>query len=132
MKTWRILSPTITSPHQRLVCPNPSLIDQKVPSGTLNPSTLGRLVKVMEGKTLRQVSLFLKQDELKVAQLLLPYVKNKILELQPPQPPFDQLPLISPVTQTSQNSQQKVTLQPSLQSPHPSPQKKEQKIHKIV
>ena len=132
MKAWRILSPTITSPHQRLICPNPSLIEQKVPSGTLNPTTLGRLVKVMEGKTLRQISLFLKQDELKVAQLLLPYVKNKILELQPPQPPFDKLPLISPVTPTSQPSPQQVTPKPSFKSHHPSPQKKEQKIHKIV
>ncbi len=135
MKAWRRLAHVITSPHQRLLCPNSSLIHQKVPSGTLNAITLGQLVKVMEGRTLRQISLFLKQDELKVAQLLLPYFQHNILELQPPQPPLDKLPLISPSTQTPQLPQQNVAVKPSVNSDaHPSSQTKQEKskLLKIV
>ncbi len=133
MKAWKILSYVITSPYQRLVCPDPSLIKQKVPSGNLNPTALAKLVKVMEGKTLREISLFLKQDELKVAQLLLPYFQNNILELEPPQPPLDKLPLISTLTPTSQLNKEKRRLKSSVQSHHHhSPLTKQQKTFKIV
>ncbi|MGK7942617.1 MAG: diguanylate cyclase [Crocosphaera sp.] len=133
MKAWKLLSYVITSPYQRLVCPNPSLIQQKIPSGNLNPTALEKLVKVMEGKTLRKISLFLKQDEIKVAQLLLPYFQNNILELQPPQPPLDQLPFISSLTPIPQINHPQVTLTSSIEShEHPLPQTQKQKPYKIV
>ncbi|MDJ0510964.1 MAG: diguanylate cyclase [Crocosphaera sp.] len=131
MKAWKILSHVITSPYQRLFCPNPYLIQQKVPSGNINPTALGKLVKVMEGKTLREISLFLKQDELKVGQLLLPYFENNILKLQPPQTPLDKLPLISRLTKRSQLKKQQVTEKPYINH-YLKPQTTQQKTYKIV
>ncbi|MDJ0658601.1 MAG: diguanylate cyclase [Crocosphaera sp.] len=130
MKTWQTFSDVITSPYQRLVCTNPSLIQQKIPSGTLNPTSLEKLVKLMQGKTLRQISLFLKQDELNVARLLFPYLQNNILQLKAPQPPLDKLPPIPPLTPTSASNQQKTNSQP-LNNYQPT-QGKSQKTYKIV
>ena len=47
MKTWQKFSDIITSPYQRLFCANPTLKQQKVPSGNLNPTALEKLVKLM-------------------------------------------------------------------------------------
>ncbi len=133
MKTWQKFSDVITSPYQRLFCANPSLIQQKVPSGNLNPTSLEKLVKLMQGKTLRQISLFLKQDELKVAQLLLPYFKHNILQLRPPQSPLDKLPPILPLTPADTTNNQKMTSQPSVKvNHHQSSTTKPEKIYKIV
>ena len=40
MKAWQKLSAVISSPYQRLFCANPTLKQQKVPSGNLNPTAL--------------------------------------------------------------------------------------------
>ncbi|NJO93296.1 MAG: DUF4388 domain-containing protein, partial [Hydrococcus sp. RM1_1_31] len=94
LEAWQKLNPLIISPHQRPVCVNPSLLKQQVPSSKLSPTVLEKLIKLMRGGTIRQLSLFLKQDELKVAQLLFPYFKHKILQLHLPKYPLDKLPKI--------------------------------------
>ncbi len=130
MKTWETFSDVITSPYQRLVCDNPSLIQQKIPSGNLNPTSLERLVNLMQGKSLRQISLFLKQDELKVAQLLFPYLQNNILQLKAPERPLDKLPPMTLLTAISASNHQNTNSQP-LNHYH-STQTPSQKTYKIV
>ncbi|MDJ0580781.1 diguanylate cyclase [Crocosphaera sp.] len=130
MQNWQKFSAAITSPYQRLFCANPNLIQQKVPSGNLNPTALEQLVKFMQGKTLRQISLFVKQDELKVAQLLFPYLQSNILQLQPPQTTLDKLPSIPPLTPKNTPSKTQNSSQP-LNNYKPT-QSKQQKTYKIV
>lgn len=96
IEAWQKLRPWITSPHQRPSCMHSSLLEHKVPSGNLAPATLEKLVKLMRGISLRQLALFVKQDELKVAQLLFPYIKHNTLQLHSPKPPLDRLPQIPP------------------------------------
>ncbi|MGK7880092.1 MAG: diguanylate cyclase [Crocosphaera sp.] len=130
MQNWQKFSAVITSPYQRLFCANPTLIQQKVPSGNLNPTALEQLVKFMQGKTLRQISLFVKQDELKVAQLLFPYLQSNILQLQPPQTTLDKLPSIPPLNPKNTPNKNQNSLQP-LNNYQPT-QSKEKKTYKIV
>lgn len=124
LEAWQKLSPLIISPHQRPVCVNPSLLQQQVPSSKLSPAVLEKLTKLMRGGTIRQLSLFLKQDELKVAQLLFPYFKHKILQLHLPKSPLDKLPQIPsfrPNHQPSSVSLNSANLTSSLTSVKPAP-----------
>ena len=130
MKAWQKLSAVISSPYQRLFCANPALIQQKVPSGNLNPTALEKLVKLMQGKTLRQISLFLKQDELKVAQLLFPYLQSNILQLKSPQPTLEKLPCIPPLKPT--NTLNKNPNNPQPRNNYQPTQSQQKKTYKIV
>jgi two-component system, chemotaxis family, response regulator PixG len=132
LQTWQKLSPSIASPHQRPLCVNPSLLRQPVPLGKLSPDVLEKLSKLMRGSTIRQLSLFLKQDEMKVAQLLLLYIKHKIFQLLPPKSPLDRLPTIpqfQPNSQLSTPAPTPTFVTPSQTAPLA---RTNQKIHKIV
>lgn len=48
----------------------------------------------MHGLSLRELAFFVKQDELKLAQLLSTYIKHGVLQLHPPKSPLDLLPQI--------------------------------------
>jgi len=48
----------------------------------------------MKGDSLRDISFLLKQDDLKLAQVLYPYIKQGVIVLDSPKPPFDKFPLI--------------------------------------
>jgi two-component system, chemotaxis family, response regulator PixG len=91
---WQHCSPAINSPHQRPYIGDYRLIQQPIDSGTLKPSDLERLSKLMRGISIRQLALLLKQDELKIAQILCPYIKGRVIFLREPNPPLDQLPTI--------------------------------------
>jgi twitching motility two-component system response regulator PilG len=104
LQKWQKLGPLITSPYQRPLCANPSLLQKKVPSGNLSPIILKKLVSLMRGLTIRQLGLFLKQDDLKLTELLFPYVQQQIIQLQSPKSPFDRLPPIPTVQPSSQLS----------------------------
>ncbi|MGI0479809.1 response regulator [Geminocystis sp. CENA526] len=91
---WQKLSPTITSPHQRPTCNNPSLLDKYTNSGSLSVKVLKQLVRLMNGLSIRELAVFIKQDELKLAQLLSTYIQHKVLHLHPPKAPLDLLPQI--------------------------------------
>lgn len=95
LQQWQKLSPFITSPHQRPVFVNISLLQEKVPNGNLSPAVLMQLIKLMKGLSIRQLSLLLKQDELKLAGLLLPYIQHNIVKVHPAKASYDQLPTIS-------------------------------------
>lgn len=95
LQQWQKLSPLISSPYHRLVFVNPSLLKENLPNGNLSPTLLMKLIKFMKGLSLRQLSLALKQNELKLANLLSPYIQQKIIKVYPPNPPYDKLPTIS-------------------------------------
>ena len=94
LRVWSQLQPVITSPDQQPYCADVAKLNQPVPHGKLSQALLMMLVKLMQGNSIRQLSLFLKQDSLKVAQLLHPYLQQQILDLHPPASPFDRLPPI--------------------------------------
>jgi len=93
-QSWQKLNPIIISPHQRPSCKDPSLIETYASSGNLSPRVLKQLVKLMKGLSIRELAFFVKEDELKLAQLLSPYIKQGILQIHPPKSPLDLLPQI--------------------------------------
>ncbi|MEM9007597.1 MAG: response regulator, partial [Cyanobacteria bacterium P01_F01_bin.86] len=105
LKNWVSLGPTITSPYQRPYCPDRSKLTQPVPNGQLNESLLTLLAQLMKGNSIHQLALFLKQDSLKVAYLLKPYIQQQYFVLQPPSAPYDKLPNISALAITQPPSQ---------------------------
>ena len=92
LKSWQKFLPVITSPYQEPVCPDLTVLDQTISGGMLNPSLLGMVARLMQGKSIRQLSLFLKQDDLKVAHLLYPYIQAGVFVLEGPNSPYCKLP----------------------------------------
>ena len=92
---WRNCSTQLHSVYQRPYFP-PSWETKPLPtSGSLNHKTLVELTKVLRGRTsIRQLSILLKKDELQVAQILSPYIDEKIIYLHHAQAPLDKLPHI--------------------------------------
>ena len=107
-KKWQQFNSLIQSPLQRPICSNPSLINKEVPGGTLSLKMLEKLIKLMRGISIQELGVVMKQNELKIAQLLLPYIKSKIFVLHPPQSPLNKLPLI-PSPQLNTTPQAKTT-----------------------
>lgn len=94
LQVWQTLKAYIRSPHQAPIYMNTARTGDKVMHGALPRSTLAMLQKLMTGISLRQLAYILKQDELKLAQLLCPYAKQGVLMFQSVAAPWDQLPLI--------------------------------------
>lgn len=94
LTAWQLMSPTIGTPHQRPYLANQSVLQNPVEGGKLSMSAIEKLSKLMKGLSIRQIAFFIKQDELKLAQLLLPYVQHGMICLRDPQPPLEQLPRI--------------------------------------
>ena len=92
---WQTCSQEIDSIYQRPYFPPGWETKSLPPSGTLNQNTLTELTKILRGRTsIRQLSILLKKDELKVAKILSPYIDQKIIYLHHPQAPLDKLPNI--------------------------------------
>ena len=94
LQTWQRLRPLIRSPYEQPYCPNIELLKRPVPGGVLSQEILSQLVQLMRNVSIRRLSLVLKQDDIRVAQLLYPYLQYRVLALDPPAPPAHQLPLI--------------------------------------
>ncbi|MBF2057445.1 MAG: response regulator [Cyanobacterium sp. T60_A2020_053] len=94
LKQWQKLQPFIKSPHQRPSCKDLSLLEKPISGGNLSPQMLEKLAGMMKGLSLRSISVMLKQDETKLAQLLLPYIKHQVITIYPPKSPLDKLPII--------------------------------------
>ena len=92
--SWKKLSPIITSPHQIPVCKNSIILDKYEVSGSLSGKVLKQLARFMNELSIRELALLVNQDELKLAQLLSTYIKQRILQLKPPKPPLNLLPQI--------------------------------------
>ena len=107
LQTWQKFYPVITSPFQRIICPNLKLLQKNVPNGDLSPTILKQLFHLIQGGTIRQIAIALKKSDLKTAQLLLPYIKHKIVGVKSPNAPFDRLPSIPhPLTSFESNSEE--------------------------
>ena len=96
LKQWQSCSDELLSIYQ---CPYfpPSWETKSLPAkGLLNQKTLMELTQVLRGRTsIRQLSILLKKDELQVAQILSPYIDEKIIYLHHAQAPLDKLPAVS-------------------------------------
>lgn len=89
LQNWYSLAPQISSPFQRpYLCLSSRVKPEKLPE--LQPN----LTHWMKGFSLRHLAVILNQDELKLAQLLHPYILDGALLLHEPDPPFDKLPKI--------------------------------------
>ncbi len=88
LQVWQQMGAKIQSPHQR-----PYFFTNQ---GSAAPSAplLVKLAKLLRGLSISQLAPILKQDALKVAQLLYPYVKSGELVLREPTAPFDRLPRV--------------------------------------
>ncbi len=94
LKIWQKFTTIIRSPHQRPYLTNAKFLETPVPGGTLSPKALNQIGQLMKGRSLRDLALFLKQDELKVVQLITPYLRHDAICLRDPAAPFDRLPTI--------------------------------------
>ncbi len=95
LRGWQNCTDKIISPYQRPYLLDFHDINKPVADGAFSAHTLSKLSELMRrGLSLRQLSLYLKQDELHVAQMLSPYIRHQIIFLRNPQPPFDKLPNI--------------------------------------
>ena len=105
LKKWHKCSPELASAHQRPYFSPGWNIKSLPASGSLNHKALMDLTQVLRGRTsIRQLSLLLKKDELLVAQILSPYIDEKIIYLHHPQPPLDLLPNIPKQDKVNDNN----------------------------
>ena len=91
LKTWKLLSPLIVSPHQR-----PYIVSQEAffntnNSDTISPRLKTKLGALLRGYSIRHIAAILQQDELDFARFLHPYVSNQSIILRAPESPFDRL-----------------------------------------
>lgn len=91
---WQSLEPEIWSPYQRPYFfghhhNNSEASEENQKRQALIEKKLGTLLK---GFSFRQLSVLMKQDEIKLIQWLRPYILDKTILLREPQSPFDQLP----------------------------------------
>jgi two-component system, chemotaxis family, response regulator PixG len=100
---WQKFSSIVQSPHQRPYLTNENLADNIVSRGTLSPSSLHQISQLMRGVSLRELAILLKQDELKLVQLLSPYIQHNVIFLRQPSAPFNTLPTIPQLTSLPDN-----------------------------
>jgi two-component system, chemotaxis family, response regulator PixG len=70
------------------------MLEGAVAKGTLSSTALQQISQLMRGASLREVAALLKQDELKLVQLLTPYLRHNIFFLRSPAVPLNELPTI--------------------------------------
>ncbi len=117
LKQWQNCSVELLSVHQRPYFTSGWEQKPLPASGSLNQKTLKELSQVIRGRTsIRQLSLLLQKDELQVAQILSPYIDNKIIYLRNAQPPLDQLPSI-PRPRTKVPDSSEITSATQIQKP---------------
>jgi two-component system, chemotaxis family, response regulator PixG len=89
LRDWQAMSSLISSPEQRPYFVSQSHAQQKLPLEKQE-----KLSKLLKGFSFRQLAVLTKKDELKLAQGIYPLIKDKVVVLRDPQPPFDRLPKI--------------------------------------
>ncbi len=94
LKIWQKFITIVQSPHQRPYLVSQGYLAKRVAAGTLSPTALGQIAQLMQGISLRELARLLKQDELKLVQLLIPYIRESVMCLRDPVDTFKQLPLI--------------------------------------
>ncbi|MEM8611381.1 MAG: response regulator [Cyanobacteria bacterium P01_H01_bin.105] len=91
IKTWKLLKPLITSPHQRPYIVSQDAFFSPNNSESVSPRLKSKLGGILRGYSIRHVAAILQQDELNVAKFLHPYIDNKSIILRAPESPFDRL-----------------------------------------
>lgn len=91
---WQRYVTIVRSPHQRPYLIHHQLSEKSVSAGSLSPKGLNQIAQLMRGMSLRELALFLKQDELKIIQILIPYIRENVICLREPPAPFNYLPNI--------------------------------------
>ena len=94
LQIWQNYVTVVQSPHQRPYLIQEQLLDKPVVAGNLSSKALRQVTQLMRGISLRQLALLLKQDELKVLQLLIPYLRSSVICLREPSSLFRELPQI--------------------------------------
>lgn len=95
LKKWQKCSAELLSVHQRPYFASGWERKSLPSSGALNLKVLQELAQLLRGRTsIRQLSILLKKDEVKVAKILAAYIENKIIYLYKANPPLDKLPTI--------------------------------------
>jgi two-component system, chemotaxis family, response regulator PixG len=94
LQAWQLLASYISSPEQR-----PYLVSQSSTQQKFAPEKQEKLSKLLKGFSFRQLSVLTKKDELKLAQGIYPLIRDKLVILRDPQPPFDKLPKLPPATE---------------------------------
>ncbi|MEL6334814.1 MAG: response regulator [Cyanobacteria bacterium J06626_26] len=94
LKAWQSVCDRIISPHQRPYCENPDDLQKSVSQGLMSHQMLAALTRLMQGASIRQLAQAVKQDETKLAKLLYPYIRYRVIKLWPPVQPLDRLPWI--------------------------------------
>lgn len=96
LNAWQSLGGGIWSPHQRLY-----FADKSPGAAKLSPSKVQQLQKILRGFSFRHLGVLLNLDELQLAQNLNSLIVDKVILLQDPQPPFNQLPRLAGGTGTA-------------------------------
>ena len=94
LKTWQSVCDRIISPHQRPYCESPDHLYKSVSQGLMSHQMLTALTRLMQGASIRQLAQAVKQDEAKLAKLLYPYIRHRVIKLWPPVQPLERLPWI--------------------------------------
>lgn len=94
LKSWQSVCDRIISPHQRPYCENPDDLQKSVSQGLMSHQMLMALTRLMQGASIRQLAQAVKQEETKLAKLLYPYIRHRVIKLWPPVQPLDRLPWI--------------------------------------
>ncbi|MGB7441099.1 MAG: response regulator [Coleofasciculaceae cyanobacterium] len=98
LQFWQSLGPAICSPYQRPYISNQDFLYRDNQRDRILPTVKQQLSTLLKGNSIRHLAYLLKQDELKIAEFLHPYIANGSISLRKPEPPFDQLPqLYQPV-----------------------------------
>lgn len=97
IRIWQKFNPLIKSPHQR-----PYLFSQV--SEESSPSALVKLSRLLKGMSIRQLALVLNQDELKIAELLYPFIHQGDVCLRNPAKSYLNLPIIPQLSQETNKS----------------------------
>jgi two-component system, chemotaxis family, response regulator PixG len=100
LTVWQKYITFVQSPHQRPYVTQHKSLEKPLPNGALSLGALNQVTQLMRGITLRELALLLNQDELKVVQLLMPYIRENIVCLREPAHPLHQL---SPIPELNSN-----------------------------
>ena len=87
---WQKIVSAIHSPYQR-----PYFSNNQQALRRISPDTMEKLTRLLKGFNFRQLSALLNQDEFMIAERLYPLVKEGVIVLRDPEPPFDDLPYLS-------------------------------------
>lgn len=86
LEAWQKLLDKISSPYQR-----PYFFNNRTVDSEASP-LIAKLSKLMRGFSIHQLAKIIKQDEIKLAQILYPYIKRGEIFLREPKSSWGQLP----------------------------------------